>query len=182
MCRNDEFLLFVLTEDRGFGHYQCKMCKKRLANSSAIKRHVSAHFHYRRYGCPYCELLFTQSTFAINHVRAKHRGNAVHYMDNKDPKMEVKIRRAWVNLSMEEDTTELFTLDSIVRGAGKRKIKKPQRAMQDMEVVSAMCNNYDGFVSENEESNADIGQQMALGDDVQVKEEIKSEDYTFDGK
>ena len=61
-------------------------------------------------------------------------GSAIYYMDNKDAKMEAKIRRAWVNLSVEEDTADLFTLDGIVRGAGKRKIKKPQRAFQDAEV------------------------------------------------
>ena len=146
-----------ISEDRGFGNYQCKFCMKRLANSSAIKRHVAAHFYYRRYGCPYCELLFTQSTFAVNHVRAKHKGMAVYYMDNKDPKMEAKIRRSWVNISAEEETEE-FNAAGIVRGAGKRKIKKPQKAFQlEQDILKTIkCEEESSILNEAGQESMDV--------------------------
>ena len=63
-----------------------------------MKRHISSHLNYRRYGCPYCALLFTQSTFVLNHVRSKHPGKRLSYDDNKVEEVEEKIRESWVNL------------------------------------------------------------------------------------
>ena len=90
--------VFLFTENADEGNYQCLLCNRRTINGTTMKRHISSHFNYRRYGCPYCELLFTQSTFVLNHVRSKHHNKRLYYVDQKIPEVEEKIRDSWVNI------------------------------------------------------------------------------------
>ena len=68
-------------------YYKCKICNftenSSLRKCTNMRRHVMAHLNYKRYRCKYCDFASTTTCMTKGHVKRRHPGKMVTYIDDK---------------------------------------------------------------------------------------------------